>query len=435
MIGKPTSGPVPRRIAMVAACPFPSLRGSQVLIRELAQSLADRGHLLHLVTYPQGESVVALRGIRVHRVRSPRFATRPGGRGWRRLVLDLSLVRTLYRVVRRERIEVIHAHNYEAPLAGFFVRWLTGVPVVYHSHNALSDELAYYFAPGWRRRVARYFGGFLDRHVPRRADFSIALTPELETFLRGCGVPATSVATIAPTTAPSRLPANVSDGNGAFGERFVVMYTGNLDPYQDLDVLGAGIANLLITVPRTLLLVVTHEATWEQRVGARLLHLVEAGVARVIVAPAFSVVRRLMAQADVLVCPRRSWSGFPIKLVNYMASGRPVVAAEGSAKGVVDGETGLVFRNGDADALAGALRRLAHDPVLRARLGARARLAIGGAGAVDRNLAEIEAIYAHVCGGAAASHTVVPLAEQRWPQGLIAFSRDRISAASGEMGR
>lgn len=428
-----TSAPVPLRVAMVAACPFPSLRGSQVLIRELAQALADRGHRVHLVTYPHGESVVALRGIRVHRGRSPRFATRGGGRGWRRLVLDVYLALTLYRVVRRERIEVIHAHNYEAPLAGFLVRWLTRVPVVYHSHNALSDELAYYFAPGWRRRVARHCGRILDRHVPRRADFSIALTPELEGFLRGCGVPATRVATIAPTTVSSPLSSAAGDGGSGFGGRFVVMYTGNLDPYQDLEVLGAGVAQLVVTVPQTLLLVVTHDAQWEQRVGARVVQLVEAGVARVIVAPAFSVVRRWMAHADVLVCPRRSWSGFPIKLLNYMASGRAVVVAEGSAKGVVDGETGLVFRNGDAEDLAAALRRLAHDSALRARLGACAQAALGRADTVDRSLEQIEAIYAHVCAGPAGSQTLVPPTQQRWSQGLIAFSRDRISAASGEM--
>ena len=83
---RPTA-PSPLRVAMVAACPFPSLRGSQVLIRDLAQSLADRGHEVHLVTYPEGESLAAVRGIRVHRARAW-FAARRGQWGWRRRVLN-----------------------------------------------------------------------------------------------------------------------------------------------------------------------------------------------------------------------------------------------------------------------------------------------------------------------------------------------------------
>jgi glycosyltransferase involved in cell wall biosynthesis len=57
-----------------------------------------------------------------------------------------------------------------------------------------------------------------------------------------------------------------------------------------------------------------------------------------------------------------------------LASGRPVlVAAEsGSGRHLVDGETGLVVEGGDPAAWAAALRRLASDDVLRARLSAGA---------------------------------------------------------------
>lgn len=429
MSSRRPTGPSPLRVAMVAACPFPSLRGSQVLIRDLAQSLADRGHEVHLITYPEGESLAAVRGIRVHRARAW-FAARRGQWGWRRVLLDFSLARTVYRVVKQAQIQVIHAHNYEAPLAGFLVRWLTGVPVVYHSHNALGDELAYYFAPGWRRRVAGFFGRVLDRHVPRRADFSIALTDELQCFLRRCG--ATEVATIPPGGGPVTTPTSPSDRTGRFAGRFVVMYTGNLDPYQDLEVLWAGFTKLRTTVPQSLLVVVTHESQWQTRAGSRLRDLVQAGAAQVIVAPTFAVVRRSMACADVLVSPRQSWSGYPIKLLNYMAAGRAVVAAAGSAKGIVDGCTGLVFRNADADGLAAALDRLAHDVPLRERLGEAARSAVKVAGTGSRDIEKLEAIYAQVCNRRPRSRSIVRSSEETGPRGLMAFPKDRISAASGE---
>jgi 1,2-diacylglycerol 3-alpha-glucosyltransferase len=414
---------------MVAPCVFPSPRGSQVLIRELAQALAGHGHVVHLVTYPHGESLVPIHGIFVHRIRPPRFAVSPSGLGWQKILLDVCLAWTLYRVVRRERIQVIHAHNYEGPLVSYLVRGLTRVPVVYHSHNALSDELGCYVRPGWRRRVAQYVGAVLDRQIPRRADFSIALTPELERFLRAHGVAEDRVATIPPGCVAATMSDNAVRDAAAFSSRFVVMYAGNLDPYQDLDVLFRGFATFRDQVPNALLVLVTHEARWAERAGARLQRLRQEDAARVVVASAFSVVRRLLASADVLVCPRSSWSGFPIKLINYMAAGRAVVAAEGSAKGMVDGVTGVIFRNGDAGDLAAALHRLFADPALRERLGEHAQVAISASAGWTGAVTRIVRIYAQVC--APPSRPDLRRRRVRRLQGLMVSSGERISAASG----
>lgn len=415
---------------MVAACPFPSPRGSQVLIRELAQALADCGHEVHLVTYPYGESLVPIHGIFVHRVRAPRLAASGGSRlGWHKFLLDAYLASVLYRVVRRERIHVIHAHNYEGQLIGYLVRRLTGVPVVYHSHNALSDELGYYFKPGWCRSAARLVGQVLDRQIPRRADFSIALTSELEDFLQARGVAPNQSVVIPPGVASASAPdVGVAHPN-PFEGRFVVMYAGNLDPYQDLHVLFDGFAAAREEMERALLVVVTHDTHWSARVNGRLETLLRQGDARVIVTPAFSVVRRFLARADVLVCPRSSWSGFPIKLINYMAAGRPLVAAEGSAKGIIDGDTGLVFRNGDAHGLAAALRRLFADAALRRRLGDNARAAAHALYSWKQIVSQVEQVYTAVRGQAATQQP--PGAVQAgMPRGLIGFPRGRISAAS-----
>ena len=90
--------------------------------------------------------------------------------------------------------------------------------------------------------------------------------------------------------------------------------------------------------------------------------------------PSFAAAMRALAQADVLVCPRTSWSGFPIKVLNYMALGRPIVHARASAHALEDGVTGLLYDDGDAGALAKALLRVVRDPALAAQLGRQARI-------------------------------------------------------------
>ncbi len=74
--------------------------------------------------------------------------------------------------------------------------------------------------------------------------------------------------------------------------------------------------------------------------------------------------------ADVVVFPviwEEPWGLVPLEA---MALGRPVVATGrgGSGEYLRDGQNALLYEAGDADALAAAVRRLASDPALRARL-------------------------------------------------------------------
>jgi glycosyltransferase involved in cell wall biosynthesis len=85
-----------------------------------------------------------------------------------------------------------------------------------------------------------------------------------------------------------------------------------------------------------------------------------------------------MAAMDVTVAPYLPQSNFyfsPMKIVESLAAGRPVVAPRiGQIPDLVsDGETGLLFPAGDALALGDALSRLIDDPGRRLAMGKAAR--------------------------------------------------------------
>jgi glycosyltransferase involved in cell wall biosynthesis len=86
------------------------------------------------------------------------------------------------------------------------------------------------------------------------------------------------------------------------------------------------------------------------------------------------------AAADVVVAPSVADSsgdrdGLPNVVLEAMACGRPVVGGDVGAlsSAVIDGETGLLVRAGDAAALRAALRELAREPERREALGRSAR--------------------------------------------------------------
>lgn len=95
---------------------------------------------------------------------------------------------------------------------------------------------------------------------------------------------------------------------------------------------------------------------------------------------------RLQNAMDVLLAPYATsvetpggvdtarWMS-PMKIFEYLASGRPMICSDLPVlrEILVDGETALLAPSDDADHWLAALRRLADDPALRGRIGARGR--------------------------------------------------------------
>ncbi|MGE5502828.1 MAG: glycosyltransferase [Actinomycetota bacterium] len=85
-------------------------------------------------------------------------------------------------------------------------------------------------------------------------------------------------------------------------------------------------------------------------------------------------IREVWARAHIACLPSRR-EGLPRSLLEAAACGRPMIATDvpGCRELVHDGENGILVQPRDVPGLAEAIRRLARDPALRARMGARGR--------------------------------------------------------------
>jgi len=378
------------KIAMVAASPFPYPQGSQVLIGQLAAALHRRGHRVCLVAYHTGIGQPPP-GVPIHRSR-PVVGLGPtqAGPSWRKPLLDLLLTSELLRVVRRWEADVMHVHNFEGLLAALFVRQWTGVPVVYHVHNAMGLELHTYFHSRLGCWAGGVVGRWVDAHLPRRADYCILLNDRAVDYFRQRGVERFRV-----------IPPGIDFEAGAaarlrqqFGAGPLILYSGNLDRYQDLHLLLAAFRLLATCRPDCRLILSTNAEPGPWRAQAEALGI--GGQTVFIPADDFATVRDLLAAADVAVCPRRSCLGFPIKLLNYMAAGRAIVVSAGSACGLRHLENGWVVDDGDVAGMAAAIAALLDDPALARRLGENARQTALNDYTWDRAVQAIEEIYRQV---------------------------------------
>jgi glycosyltransferase involved in cell wall biosynthesis len=87
--------------------------------------------------------------------------------------------------------------------------------------------------------------------------------------------------------------------------------------------------------------------------------------------------------------------GLPMALIEAMGTGLPVVASAvgGIPEVIVDGDNGLLVAPADPAALAAALRSLARDPDLRARMGANARRTVRDQLSIERSVAAYTSVY------------------------------------------
>jgi 1,2-diacylglycerol 3-alpha-glucosyltransferase len=379
-------------VAMVAASPFPYPQGSQVLIGQLAAGLQRRGHAVSLVTYHHGVGE-APDGVAIYRIPAlPGIGSVPAGPSWQKPLLDPFLVRELHRVVRRQGADVMHAHNFEGLLCALVVRRLTGVPVVYHIHNAMGLELHTYFGSRLGRWAGAVVGRWVDAELPSRADYCIVLNERAVDYFRRRRVERLGV--IEPgidfeAEDSERLKEGLSHTP-------LVLYSGNLDRYQDLDLLLRAFQHVAEVRPEAQLVLSTNADPGEMESRA-----VSMGIRDQIIfsqAEDFGLVRGALAAADVAVCPRVNCLGFPIKLLNYMAAGKAIVASEGSACGVRHLDNGWVVENGDVHGMAAAILALLDDPSLARRLGASARRTARSEYNWPRAVAATEKVYANVVG-------------------------------------
>lgn len=389
------------RVALVAACPFPSPQGSQVFVGQMAERLAKAGHEVHLLTYGQGVEQSG-RGYRHHRIaRVPGDDSRRSGPNLAKPLLDAMLASRLASLCREHAVDVVHAHNYEALVAALAARASTGVPVVYHSHNLMGDELETYFEGPVAKTAARAAGRLLDRAFPRRADRAIALCEWSAAKLRSFGCRDEALSVIPPAVEDEGPLRGTNEERAALGLApgdFVVGYVGNLDAYQNLPLLLEAFARLVARrdgqdpgpLPKLLLATHAMPSSWPSRIASA----ASGEHVRLVEVTGHGEARRALAVSDVVALPRRLGSGYPVKLLNSMSAAKAVITAGCGSKVLRDGVDGLVVGDDDPRALAEAIDRCRRDPAARGDLGEAARRTFLQRLSWERVLPQVEAVYA-----------------------------------------
>ncbi|MDX6749582.1 glycosyltransferase [Geminicoccaceae bacterium 1502E] len=365
-------GAVRRRALLLAPQPFYAERGTPIAVRYVLEALSALGWEADLLTFPMGSEVV-IDQVRIHRVGNPlRLATVPVGFSLGKLALDALLARDLRRLLQSRHYDVIHAVE-EAALIATFVNGRGGPPLIYDMASSLPESLAE--KPLFSRWPVQAVARAMERRMLSRASFVICSAGLIGRVRRMApGVPARE------WRFPAPPGARTDDATPALREELgldpawrIALYGGNFASYQGVEMLAEA-AHRLMRRRQDLALVLLGAAdeeearAWRDRLGPEL-------------APRVRVLRRqprervasFTALADILVSPRCSGTNFPLKLFDYLATGKPILATDIEAhRTVLTEELALLVPPSPAG-LARGLELLLDEPARGARLAAAGR--------------------------------------------------------------
>ena len=320
--------------------------GAAIQLRELAWGLGARGHEVIVATRPSPTWVAKTReaGIAHHEIPM-------------RSEVDLASARGLARILRRHRVQVVHAHKGKARTLALFAGLVVSIPVLV-LHRGVSFRLDPFNRLGY---------------ATGRVHAIIAVCESIKRGLVARGIAADKIEVMYPSVDTDLFHPAI-DGSpvrkelGLGPEHFLVTQIGQRSWKGNDDVVDA-MALVVPKAPHARLLVV----------GARKPELIldrarERGIAEHLRVLGYrDDVPQILAASDC--CIDASWQGLGLTgtLPEALAVGRPVLGSnlEGHPEVVLPGTTGLLFEPRDVAGIAEAILALAADPE-RARAMGRA---------------------------------------------------------------
>jgi PEP-CTERM/exosortase A-associated glycosyltransferase len=339
---------------------------------------------LHLTSSKQGTTEIEQDVDGWHFFRTP-----PEQHWWARLpvlaqlAVITSLIRRLRQVAQAARPQVLHAHSPSLnAIAALQVGRALNIPVVYEIRAFWEDAAADHGTSrpgGLRYRLSRA----LETYALRRVDAVTTICDGLRDDIIARGIPAPRVTVIPNAVDSSRFrstpPPNrmLARQLGLHG-KLVLGFIGSFYAYEGLGLLLRSMPRLLATTPSLqLLLVGGGPQEPELRALAAQLDLQD----KVIFAgrAPHQQIAEYYSLIDILIYPRLPMRltelVTPLKPLEAMAQGRLIVASDvgGHREMIEHGKTGILFKAGDADALATEVLALIANPALWPTLRQQAR--------------------------------------------------------------
>jgi glycosyltransferase involved in cell wall biosynthesis len=352
-------------ILLLAPHPFYQDRGTPVAVNLLLKVLSEREDKVDVVTYHEGREVQYDQVV-IHRIPMIPWVrnVRPGF-SWKKVICDLVMAAKVVSLVTKKPYQLVHAVE-ESVFIALVLKILFHTPYVYDMDSSLSQQVIAKHSQ--LALVAGFLGGF-ERLAVR---YAAAVAPVCEALARGIRkyrpkkivvLQDVSLLEHSGGEVPEDLRANL-DISGS-----LLMYVGNLEVYQGIDLLLESFALVPQKTTQADLVIIGGEAADIKKYQQKSCDLAISHKVHFLGPRPVAYLGAFLSQADILVSPRIQGENTPMKLYSYLHSGKALLATNLPTHTQVLTSRVAMLADASPEAFAQAMQYLMEDRHIRSELG------------------------------------------------------------------
>ncbi len=359
------------RLLFMTSVPFFQWRGSSIRVAFTVQALADLGYEVDLLTIPVGETK-NITGVTVHRVANPfRVKNIPIGPSLHKLIFDILILFKALAMIIRHKYVAVHAVE-EVGALGLLIGRLSGSRVIFEKH---SDPASH--KDKFLKNIVLSIYRRLEGMVIRKVDIVIGTGEGLVEQALAVA-PEQKVHHIfdIPSSCQEADPEQVQVLKTTFRrnpDEIIALYVGSFAVYQGIDLMFESLLLALKHSPNLRLVVI---GGTQDQIDIRNEWLDQRGIREMVHFVGFVTPDRLpnyISAADFLLSPRISGINTPLKLLDYLKSGKAILATDNVANRRIVDDNVAVLKQANSISFAKGMIKLAKNSHFRHGLGIEGR--------------------------------------------------------------
>ncbi len=370
-------------------------RGTPIDLDILLRALSTLGYTVEACVYHEGRER-SYPGLTIHRIQPPSFLQQIGpGFSAKKLLADVYLFMLAWRRFRKLRPDIVHAGE-EAVFFARFLKLIYGTPYVYDMDSSIAQQLVE--KKPWLRPLAWFFDA-CESHSIKHALACAPVCHALADLAKVRGAKhIETLHDISQLADPDRPAVGMLHDKLKLPKgRPILMYVGNFERYQGVDLLLEGFAAARSTHNADIDLVLAGGSepditAYKQK--AQALGITDR--AHFLGRWPADKLDELLAEADILTAPRIMGINTPQKIFPYMHAGKAVLLTDLPTHTQIVSDAQVALAKPDPASFGQAIAQLAADPHKRAQLAAAGKAFVEHNHTFTAHQQRVERLYHHV---------------------------------------
>ena len=353
-------------ILLLAPHPFFQNRGTPIDVLLVLRALSERSDAkVDALVYPEGKDI-SLPKVTLYRVKGAgkMEGIRPGF-SFKKLLLDFFMFFSTWKMVRKNCYDLIHSGE-ESVFIAMVMKFFYKIPYIYDIDSSIAQQMVE------KHPRLEFLTGFFNWIEGCAIRGAIANAPVCHSLRELCeknfSVKTVTLHDISQLENPD-LPKTGLIKKEIKSEGLILLYCGNLEAYQGVDLLIESYPFVVKENVGVELVIIGGVLEDIEHYSTKVADLGIADHVHFLGPKPFVLLDHYLADADILVAPRMKGINTPMKIFPYMHSAKPVLLTKLYTHTQIVSEEEAYLAEAKPEVFGKAIVELAKSPDLREKLG------------------------------------------------------------------